>query len=389
MTLRPWPVDLGPVVCVVGARPNFMKMAPILRAFAAHAPAIPTLLVHTGQHYDRDMSDRLFEDLCLPRPDINLDVGSASHAVQTAEVMRRFEPVLDEHRPACVLVVGDVNSTLACTLVAVKKGIPAVHVEAGLRSYDRGMPEEINRVLTDQVADRLYTTERSAGGNLAREGIPGERVAFVGNVMIDSLLFHRERSQAPAAVLEAAGFPPEIVASPSGYGVVTLHRPSNVDQRETLEPLLTVLRQVSEKLPLVFALHPRTRANIERFGLADLVATPRMAMLPPQGYLEMLGLMAGATVMLTDSGGLQEETTALGIPCLTVRENTERPITIEQGTNTLVGRDGAAILRGVDEILAGGGKRGRVPEYWDGRAAERIAADLCDWLLARRAGANP
>lgn len=382
MTLQQWPATLGPIICVVGARPNFMKMAPILRAFAAHHPALPTLLVHTGQHYDKDMSDKLFEDLCLPRPDINLEVGSGSHAVQTAEVMRRFEPVLDEHKPSCVLVVGDVNSTLACTLVAVKKGIPAVHVEAGLRSFDRAMPEEINRVLTDQVADRLYTTERSAEGNLAREGIPGERVSFVGNVMIDSLLFHRDRAQKPASALAAAGYDPLLVAD--GYGVVTLHRPSNVDQPETLGPLLRVLRQVSEKLPLVFALHPRTRANIERFGFADLVATSRMVMLPPQGYLEMVGLMSGATVVLTDSGGLQEETTALGVPCLTVRENTERPITIEQGTNTLVGRDGDAILRAIDEILAGGGKRGRVPEFWDGHAAARIADDLCRWVVARQ-----
>lgn len=386
MTLQQWPVTLGPIICVVGARPNFMKMAPILRAFAAHHPALPTLLVHTGQHYDKDMSDKLFEDLCLPRPDINLEVGSGSHAVQTAEVMRRFEPVLDEHKPSCVLVVGDVNSTLACTLVAVKKGIPAVHVEAGLRSFDRAMPEEINRVLTDQVADRLYTTERSAEGNLAREGIPGERVSFVGNVMIDSLLFHRDRAQKPASALAAAGYDPLFVAG--GYGVVTLHRPSNVDQPETLGPLLRVLRQVSEKLPLVFALHPRTRANIERFGFADLVATSRMVMLPPQGYLEMVGLMSGATVVLTDSGGLQEETTALGVPCLTVRENTERPITIEQGTNTLVGRDGDAILRAIDEILAGGGKRGRVPEFWDGHAAARIADDLCRWVVARQSATS-
>ena len=384
MSPQHWPSNLGPIVCVVGARPNFMKMAPILRAFAAHQPPLPTLLVHTGQHYDKDMSDKLFEDLCLPRPDINLEVGSATHAVQTAEVMRRFEPVLDEHKPSCVLVVGDVNSTLACTLVAVKKGIPAVHVEAGLRSFDRGMPEEINRVLTDQVADRLYTTERSAEGNLGREGIPGERVSFVGNVMIDSLLFHRERAQKPTTAVAAAGHDPEIIRD--GYGVVTLHRPSNVDQAETLGPLLKVLRQVAERLPLVFALHPRTRANIDRFGLADLIATPRMIMLPPQGYLEMVGLMSSATLVLTDSGGLQEETTALGVPCLTLRENTERPITIEQGTNTLVGRDGEAILRGVGEILSGGGKRGRVPEYWDGQAAARIADDLCGWLLARQAG---
>ena len=383
MTKLLWPPELGPVVCVVGARPNFMKMAPILRAFAAAQPALPTLLVHTGQHYDKDMSDRIFEDLRLPRPDVNLEVGSGSHAVQTAEVMRRFEPVIDEHKASCVLVVGDVNSTLACTLVAVKKGVPVAHVEAGLRSYDRAMPEEINRVLTDQVADLLYTTERSAEANLAREGVCAERVRFVGNVMIDSLLSNRQQARDPQATLVAAGIEPTLLKSEHGYGLVTLHRPSNVDQAETLENLLETLRQVSTKLPLIFALHPRTRGNITKFGLEHLIDAQRMALLPPQGYLEMLGLMNTATVVLTDSGGLQEETTALGVPCLTLRENTERPITVEHGTNTMVGRSRQAILQGVEEILAGGGKRGRLPELWDGRAAERIAADLAQWLISR------
>lgn len=389
MTPMQWPSDLGPVVCVVGARPNFMKMAPILRAFAATPLPLPTLLVHTGQHYDKDMNDRLFEDLRLPRPDINLEVGSGTHAVQTAEVMRRFEPVLDEHKPSAVLVVGDVNSTLACTLVAVKKGIPVVHVEAGLRSYDRAMPEEINRVLTDQVADLLYTTERSAADNLAREGIAADRIRFVGNVMIDSLLANREHARAPQKTLQEAGADGSLLKDPAGYGVVTLHRPSNVDRAETLGPLLAILREVSEKLPLIFALHPRTRANIERFGLAHLIDERRMALLPPQGYLEMLGLMSKAALVLTDSGGLQEETTALGVPCLTMRENTERPITVEHGTNTMVGRNRSAILQGVDEILAGGGKRGRVPELWEGHAAERIASDLGQWLMERHAAFRP
>ncbi|MDP3537307.1 MAG: UDP-N-acetylglucosamine 2-epimerase (non-hydrolyzing) [Azonexus sp.] len=378
-----WPTNLGPVICVVGARPNFMKMAPILQAFAAHQPAIPTLLLHTGQHYDRDMNDKLFEDLRLPHPDINLEVGSGSHAVQTAEVMRRFEPVLDEKKPSCVLVVGDVNSTLACTLVAVKKGIPVVHVEAGLRSYDRTMPEEINRVLTDQVADLLYTTERSATANLAREGIAPERVRFVGNVMIDSLLNNREFARPPADSVRAANCDPSLIAGQEGYGVVTMHRPSNVDHADVLASLLGVLREISEAIPLVFALHPRTKSNIDRFELSHLINTPRMVMLPPQGYLEMLGLMAGARIVLTDSGGLQEETTALGVPCLTMRENTERPITVEQGTNTMVGRDVAAIRHHANETLAGRGKSGRVPELWDGHTAERIAADLSFWLLAR------
>ena len=370
----------GPILCVVGARPNFMKMAPILRAFAAHVPPMPALLVHTGQHYDRDMSDRLFEDLRLPQPDINLEVGSGSHAVQTAEVMRRFEPVIDERGPSVVLVVGDVNSTLACTLVAVKKGVPVVHVEAGLRSYDRKMPEEVNRVLTDQVADRLYTTERSAEANLLREGIAAERVCFVGNVMIDSLLDNKAQARAAAATLQQHGLDPALLKHPRGYGVVTLHRPSNVDEQATLAALLQVLAEVAAQLPLVFVLHPRTRANLERFGLSGLLDVRRVAILPPQGYLEMLGLMAPAALVLTDSGGLQEETTALGIPCLTMRENTERPITVAQGTNTMVGRDRSAILQGVAEILAGRGKRGRVPELWDGHAAERIARDLSRWL---------
>jgi UDP-N-acetylglucosamine 2-epimerase (non-hydrolysing) len=302
--------------------------------------------------------------------------------------MRRFEPLLDAHHPSCVVVVGDVNSTLACTLVAVKKGVPVAHVEAGLRSYDRAMPEEINRILTDQVADRLYTTERSAEDNLAREGIPAERVCFAGNVMIDSVVFGRTHARDPAQTLEACGVAPGLLAHPRGYGVVTLHRPSNVDHPETLRALLETLGQVAARLPLVFALHPRTRGNIEKFDCASLIDPARMVLLPPQGYLEMLGLMAGATVVLTDSGGLQEETTALGVPCLTLRENTERPITVAQGTNILVGRDRGAILQGVDDILAGRGKRGRVPELWDGHAAERIAADLWQWLTARAAGAG-
>ena len=370
----------GPVMCIVGARPNFMKMAPILRALAGHVPPLPALLVHTGQHYDAGMSDKLFADLALPKPDINLEVGSGSHAVQTAEVMKRFEPALDDHKPACVLVVGDVNSTLACTLVAVKKGMPVVHVEAGLRSYDRKMPEEINRVLTDQLADRLYTTERSALANLLREGVAAERVCFAGNVMIDSLLSNREKAHSAAATLQAHGIDPAMLKHPRGYGVVTLHRPSNVDNADTLSSILTELAHTAEQLPLVFALHPRTRNNIDRFGLNHLLSPATMAILPPQGYLEMVGLMSSATLVLTDSGGLQEETTALGVPCLTLRDNTERPITVEQGTNTMVGRDVLAIRRCVADILAGRGKTGRVPEFWDGHAAERIAADLYTWL---------
>jgi UDP-N-acetylglucosamine 2-epimerase (non-hydrolysing) len=245
------------------------------------------------------------------------------------------------------------------------------------------MPEEINRVLTDQVADRLYTTERSAEANLRREGIPAERVCFAGNVMIDTLRFHKDHARAPERTLEAHGIDTALLGDPAGWGVVTLHRPSNVDARDTLHEALQALRDAAERLPLIFAMHPRTRRNIERFGLGDLVDGRRIAALPPQGYLEMLGLMAGAAVVITDSGGLQEETTALGVPCLTMRENTERPITVDEGTNTVVGRDRAAFARALDAILSGDGKRGRVPERWDGRAAERIAADLWQWLSGR------
>ena len=380
----------GRIACIVGARPNYMKMAPLIRAFAETPGLPPSMLIHTGQHYDVSMNDRLFKDLELPVPDLNLEVGSASHAVQTAEVMRRIEPVLETSRPACVVVVGDVNSTLAVSLVASKMAVPVVHVEAGLRSYDRAMPEEINRVLTDQLADLLYTTERAAAVNLAREGIAAERVHFAGNVMIDTLLHHAARATPPARTFSAAGLPSAFMDAESGFALVTLHRPSNVDDPDTLAEALRILQDVAQRLPVVWPLHPRTRANIERFGLMARATGPRVALLPPQGYLDMLGLMAGAKVVLTDSGGVQEETTALAVPCLTMRDNTERPITVDEGTNTLVGRDRELILRSVDEILRGGGKRGRRPELWDGRAAQRIARHLSAWLGARaRIGGEP
>ncbi len=384
--VSPLAPNAGPIACVVGARPNFMKMAPILRAFAALDPPLATLLVHTGQHYDADMNDRLFTDLELPRPDVNLKVGSGSHAVQTAQVMLRFEAVLDEHRPRCVVVVGDVNSTLACTLVAVKKNVPVVHVEAGLRSHDRRMPEEINRKLCDQVADRLYTTERSAGDNLLREGIDASRICFAGNVMIDSLFAARPKAPSPQTVLQTVPDVPARWHEGLGrFGVVTLHRPSNVDSPDALRHLLQTLARAAQRLPLVFALHPRTRENIRRFELHRELDPDRMLLLPPQGYLEMLGLMSAATVLLTDSGGLQEESTALGVPCLTLRDNTERPITLDQGTNSLVGHDRDLTLSLLDQILAGAGKRGRVPERWDGHAATRIAEDLTRWLASQAA----
>jgi UDP-N-acetylglucosamine 2-epimerase (non-hydrolysing) len=378
------PKVAGPIFCIVGARPNYMKMAPLIAALRSHAGIPAALLIHTGQHYDSEMNERLFQDLQLPAPDLNLEVGSGTHAVQTAEVMKRFEPVLDAHRPACVVVVGDVNSTLACSLVAAKKQTPIVHVEAGLRSFDRAMPEEINRVVTDQLADLLYTTERSAHENLAREGVASQRVHFVGNLMIDSLLAHRSRGVPIEEILRRAQVSAEHFSRWTRYGVVTLHRPSNVDHPDILSYLLGTLRTISERIPLIVALHPRTRASIERFHLQALLNTQTFLVLPPQGYLEMIGMMSGATLVLTDSGGIQEETTALGVPCLTLRENTERPITVEQGTNTVVGRDRQATLAAVDDILAHGGKRGRIPELWDGRAALRIADDLAQWLMIGR-----
>ena len=378
------PEKPAPVICIVGARPNYMKVAPIIRAFAAHNPPIPTLLVHTGQHYDPAMKDRLFADLELPEPDVNLAVGSGTHAVQTAEVMKRFEPVIDEHGASAVLVVGDVNSTLACALVASKRHIPVVHVESGLRSNDRRMPEEINRILTDQISDVLYTTERSAHDNLAREGIAPERAVFVGNVMIDSLRASLPKAVPADVLLAHAGLDASRIAG--GYGVVTLHRPSNVDHADVLGPIIDALRTVSQRLPLVIALHPRTRNNLEQFGMLGRLDTPGFLILPPQGYLEMLGLMSGARMVLTDSGGIQEETTALGVPCITIRENTERPITVDQGTNTLVGIDPQAIVAAARSVLDTGGKGGRIPELWDGRCAERIAAHLHDWLLRDKAG---
>ena len=374
------PTPLGPLVCVVGARPNYMKMAPLVRAFAARPDLPGVVLVHTGQHYDIAMNERLFADLELPAPDFNLEVGSGTHAVQTAEIMRRFEPVIDELAPSCVVVVGDVNSTLACSLVASKKRLAVAHVEAGLRSYDREMPEEINRVLTDQIADLLYTTERSAADNLMREGIPLERICFAGNVMIDSLRRHRQRAVPPTETLARAGATGDLPDIASGYGVVTLHRPSNVDDAAALREALSILGEVAAGLPLIWPVHPRARDNIERFGLTSLLGSARVALLPPQGYLEMLGLLASASLVITDSGGIQEETTALAVPCLTMRDNTERPITIAQGTNTLVGRDRARILACVEDIRATGGKRGRLPELWDGHAAERIAEHLSAWL---------
>lgn len=370
------------ILCVVGARPNFMKIAPIMAALRKGTPQLKLLLVHTGQHYDETMNKQHFADLGIPAPDINLEVGSGSHAVQTAEVMRRFEPVLDREAPAMVLVVGDVNSTLACALVAAKKHVPVVHVEAGLRSKDRTMPEEINRVLTDQISDLLLTTERSAVGNLIREGIDPKRVHFVGNVMIDTLRANLPRAITPAETLKQNVGSIDFPTRPKQFAVLTLHRPSNVDDPKVLRSLLEAMSTISTDLPILFPVHPRTREKIERFGFMEIISKASVALLPPLGYLEMLGLMRDALLVLTDSGGIQEETTALGIPCITLRSNTERPITVSEGTNTVTGSRPDKIFAVYREVMTTGGKAGRVPEFWDGHAADRIAVILRDWLVS-------
>jgi len=358
------------IVCVVGARPNFMKIAPIIRELDSIADKITPCLVHTGQHYDQAMKEAFFIQLGIPEPDVDLEVGSGSHSEQTAGVMLRFEPVLDEIKPLAVLVVGDVNSTIACGLVTAKKNIPLIHVEAGLRSRDREMPEEINRVLTDQISDLLFTTERSAEENLLHEGIAKQRIKFVGNVMIDTLLANLQKASSLADILSAHQIDNGI--EEGQYALLTMHRPSNVDDPEILSRLLQVIEEISLQIPVIFPIHPRTRIQIERHGLLERINTGNIVCLPPVGYLEMLGLMKTAKFVMTDSGGLQEETTALGVPCVTLRENTERPITIEQGTNTIVGTDPGKIRSCVEDIMTTGGKTGRIPEYWDGNAARRI-----------------
>jgi UDP-N-acetylglucosamine 2-epimerase (non-hydrolysing) len=363
------------IMCVAGARPNFMKVGPIMHALHA-TPGVRPLLVHTGQHYDLAMNDVFFDELRIPRPDRSLNVGSGSHAVQTAQVMLAIEPVIEEVRPDIVVVVGDVNSTLAAALVSAKLGVPLAHVEAGLRSFDRSMPEEINRVLTDQIATLLFTTERSAEANLAREGIAVERIHFVGNVMIDSLRACLPRAVPARETLATAG--QRALKSSDGFALLTLHRPSNVDDPKTLGDVLETIRSVGEMLPVVFPMHPRTARRIADAGIEAAFEGSRIVRLEPVGYLAMLGLMREARLVLTDSGGVQEETTGLGVPCLTLRSNTERPITIEQGTNELVGRDRGLILAKTRDILTTGGKRGRIPELWDGRSAERIAAHLAE-----------
>ena len=355
------------IVC--GARPNFMKIAPLVEAFR-RTGRIEPLIVHTGQHYDARMSQLFFEDLGIPEPDINLEVGSGSHAVQTAEVMRRVEPVLLEHRPDWVVVVGDVNSTIACGLVACKLGVRLAHVEAGLRSFDRSMPEEINRVLTDAISDLLFVSEPSGVDNLRREGIANERVHFVGNVMIDTLQANLAKAER-STVLKGLGL------QAGAYNVVTLHRPSNVDDPATFGRIVDALELIQADLPTVFPIHPRTMQNLARLGLADRLARmKRLRVVEPMGYLDFLKLMGQAAVVLTDSGGMQEETTILGVWCLTLRENTERPITLTQGTNTLVGTEAPRIVSAYRRCRAAAVADRPRPAQWDGRAAERIAEIL-------------
>lgn len=357
------------IVNVVGGRPNFVKIAPILDAMTK-VPAIAPRLVHTGQHYDHAMSRAFFEDLEIPEPDFFLGVGSGSHAEQTARVMVEFEKVLEKERPDLVLVVGDVNSTLACALVAAKQIVPIAHVEAGLRSFDRTMPEEINRTLTDHLSDYCFTTSEDANGNLRREGIPEGRIHFVGNVMIDTLRKYEPAARAKKAA-EALGL------VPGEYAILTLHRPSNVDDPKTFGLLLDSLEEILDKVPVVFPIHPRSRRRISEFGFdARIEALNRLRLCEPLGYLAFLSLMRDSRFVMTDSGGIQEETTALGIPCLTLRENTERPVTVHLGTNVVVGTRRERIVGEAMRLLGEGERRRCTPPLWDGQAAARIVEVL-------------
>ena len=349
------------VLSVVGARPNFMKIAPLLRELRARGN-FESCLVHTGQHYDRAMSQDFFRDLGIPEPDVNLGVGSGSHGEQTAQVLMQVERLLLEQRPDVVMVVGDVNSTLAATLAAVKLNIPVAHVEAGLRSGDREMPEEVNRLLTDAVATWLFATEPVAEAKLRREGVAADRIHLVGNVMIDTLLEQLDRAR-QLDTLRSLGL------EKRGYALLTLHRPSNVDDPQQLRELFGVLEEIHRELPIIFPVHPRTAAAIQTLLGGE---EPALRLVEPMGYLEFLCLMADARLVLTDSGGIQEETTALGVTCLTLRDTTERPITVTEGTNTIVGSDPAVIHAEARKAVDGEGKTGRVPELWDGRAASRI-----------------
>ncbi|HNO74288.1 MAG TPA: UDP-N-acetylglucosamine 2-epimerase (non-hydrolyzing) [Nitrosomonas mobilis] len=360
---------------IAGARPNFMKIAPIVRALQ-HQDKLSYKIVHTGQHYDKEMNDVFFDELGIPTPDIFMAAGGGSHSQQTAKIMLTFEEYCLGNRPDAVLVVGDVNSTLACSIVAQKLHIPVAHVEAGLRSGDMRMPEEINRLVTDSITNWFFVTEPSGLENLLREGKPASAIHHVGHVMVDNLLYQADQlTRANTNHFETHGI--KHALSGQAYGVITLHRPSNVDDAETFTRLGQALRQIAESLPLVFPMHPRTHANLQKFAI-DL--GPNITLIGPQAYMSFLHLWKDAAVVLTDSGGLQEETTALGIPCITIRENTERPVTVEEGTNTLVGTDPPRIVAEVNKILQGQGKTGRRPHLWDGKAAGRIVDILISEL---------
>lgn len=363
---------------VAGARPNFMKLAPVVRALR-HEPSVSFRVVHTGQHYDEAMNDVFFTELGIPQPEVHLDVGSGSHGTQTARILERYEAHLLQRRPAGTVVFGDVNSTVACALAAVKLGVPVAHVEAGLRSFDRSMPEEINRLLTDAIAHLLLVSEPSGVVNLKHEGVPDDRIHLVGNVMIDTL-----RARLPAAREQDTARRLGLQGQP--YGLVTLHRPSNVDDPDTLRRLLEVLHELARELTLVFAVHPRSRAAAERAQVAHLLTEDRRGLLcvTPLPYVDTLSLMSGARVVLTDSGGLQEETTVLRIPCLTLRENTERPVTLQLGTSRLVGNDPDRIRSAFASVLSGDWPPGEDVPLWDGHAGERVARCLAEWMAGGR-----
>ena len=413
------------IMHIVGARPNFMKIAPIVKAIEeynqTHPSHLDQIIVHTGQHYDENMSELFFDHLGLPKPDINLEVGSASHAVQTAEIMIRFEKVLLQYQPDAIIVVGDVNSTIACTLVASKIEYPTqpnepykpnepnkrnkpliIHVEAGLRSFDRTMPEEINRILTDQLSDLLFTTEEDANENLKREGIPSEKIFFVGNVMIDTLFQHLEKAK-KSKILQKLGLINSINAKNviTSYAVLTLHRPSNVDNKETFSNILEALKEISKRIPIIFPAHPRTQNRIKQFGFENyfnflepinsINATDSMNainainLINPLGYLDFLWLMANAKLVLTDSGGIQEETTVLGIPCVTIRENTERPITVKIGTNIVAGTQKENIINAaLSQLNRHNNISNPIPPLWDGKAAKRIVKILIEKIQYRK-----
>ncbi len=365
------------VYLVAGARPNFMKIAPIVRAIQAHG-GLAFKIIHTGQHYDREMNDVFFEELGIPQPDVFMGAGGGSHAQQTAKIMVAFEELCQKEPPDAVLVVGDVNSTLACSIVAKKLHIPVAHVEAGLRSGDRAMPEEINRLVTDSISDWFFVTEPSGVAHLQREGHADDAIHYVGHVMVDNVLYQADKlAGADTSSFETSAFKKERTAQGGRYGVVTLHRPSNVDDAAMMTRIAGALKEIAQELPLIFPVHPRTRGNLAKFGI-DL--GPNITLVGPQAYMAFLHLWKDAAVVLTDSGGMQEETTALGVPCVTIRENTERPITVDEGTNVLAGTDPQVIVSEVRKVLRGEGKAGRRPQLWDGQAATRIVDILAAYL---------